>query len=374
MKEESKLARKKDCLLSVAVATLLYPAQQALREVVIDLGLFCEVTPSEDGSTVVIGAGAKWMDVSSVLDENGLAVVGGRDSAVGVGGLTLGGGLSFFSPRFGLVCSNIISYELVLASGSIATASASTNPDLWRALKGGSNNFGIVTRFKARSFPSSKIWSGFLYILASQATKVLVVFHECVNRVESSDPNATYNNHAAGPITCFSYIQQLSFQIIAVNLVYTKIPEDEKKWPACWKTSPFASLWRLWNTCKVRTLSSATDEMNALNPPGRRQVFATTTVKNDPATLAAAHAAYGDAVALIRHVNVKGMVWKLVLQPFLPDWVRKGDTNSLGLHDCADEPLVIVSFTVNWDKSQDDEFIKTMTRHVVEQIEAARKL
>jgi hypothetical protein len=61
--------------------------------VLIDLGHFCEVTPSVDGSSVVIGAGARWMNVSKVLDEKGLAVVGGRNSAVGVGGLTLGGKL-----------------------------------------------------------------------------------------------------------------------------------------------------------------------------------------------------------------------------------------------------------------------------------------
>ena len=59
--------------------------------VVVDLGLFREVIPSEDGSSVVIGAGAKWMDVSKVLDKKGLAVVGGRNSAVGVGGMILGG-------------------------------------------------------------------------------------------------------------------------------------------------------------------------------------------------------------------------------------------------------------------------------------------
>jgi FAD/FMN-containing dehydrogenase len=62
-------------------------------------------------------------------------------------------GISFFSPRVGFVCSSIASYEVALASGSVATASASTCPDLWRALKGGSNNFGIVTRFKARTIP-----------------------------------------------------------------------------------------------------------------------------------------------------------------------------------------------------------------------------
>ena len=63
------------------------------RGVVIDLSLFCEVTPSEDGSSVAIGAGAKWMDVSKVLDAIDLAVMGGRNAAVGVGGLTLGGRL-----------------------------------------------------------------------------------------------------------------------------------------------------------------------------------------------------------------------------------------------------------------------------------------
>jgi FAD binding domain len=61
--------------------------------VVVDMSLLSEVTPSEDEASVVIGAGCKWADVSKVLDERGLAVAGGRNSAVGVGGLTLGGEL-----------------------------------------------------------------------------------------------------------------------------------------------------------------------------------------------------------------------------------------------------------------------------------------
>jgi len=280
------------------------------------------------------------------------------------------GGLSFFSPRFGLVCSNILSYELVLASGSIITASTSNNPDLWRALKGGSNNFGIVTRFTTRSFPSTKIWSGFLYLPAFQATKVLAAFHQCVSKADTGNSSTSYDKYAAGPIACFSYIQKLGVQAIAVNLVYTKSPENENKWPVCWRTSSFGTLWRLWSTCKLRTLTSATDEMNALNPPGRRQVFATTTIKNDPTTLAAAHAAYYNSIASMRHVNVKGLVWTLVLQPLLPEWARKGDPNPLGLHDNTHEPLVIVSFTVNWDERGNDEFVKTTTRHAIEQIDA----
>lgn len=203
---------------------------------------------------------------------------------------------------------------------------------------------------------------------ASQTAKVLAAFHESVNRTDSGDPSNTYDEFAAGPITCWSYIQKIGVQAISVNLVYTKSPENKNKWPVCWRTS-FRSLWRLWSTCKIRTLTSATDEMNALNPPSRRQVFATTTIQNDPATLAATHSAYYDAIASLRRFNVTGLVWTLVLQPLLPDWVCKGDANPLGLHDCKHGPLVIVSFTVNWDERQDDVFVKMMTRRAVEQIE-----
>ncbi|KAF7897687.1 uncharacterized protein EAF01_008653 [Botrytis porri] len=310
--------------------------------VLIDLSCFNEVIPSEgnDESSVIIGAGCRWMDVSKVLDERGLAVVGGRKSAVGVGGLTLGGGFSFFCPQFGLVYSNIISYDIVLASETLATASATQNSDLWRALKGGSNNFGIVTRFTARSFPSIKIWSAFLYMPSSQTSKVISVFHEVVNRVD-------WDHHAAGPLACSTYIHPLGVQAISVNLVYTK--PSENKWPEYWKRSPFSSTWRFWSTCKLRTLTSATDEMNALNPPGKRQVLATTTIKNDIATLTATHAVYQNAISSLRSV-------------------RKGDANPLRLHD-INEPLVIVSFTVNWPNARDDEVVKKITRRAIEEIE-----
>ncbi|TVY83997.1 Bifunctional solanapyrone synthase [Lachnellula suecica] len=331
---------------------------------VVDLRLLNGVTPSEDGKSVVVGGGANWMDVSKVLDEKGLAVVGGRNAAVGVGGLTLGGGISFFTPRFGLVCSNVLSYEIVLADGSITTASANTNPDLWRALKGGSNNFGIVSSFTLKSFPCTEIWSGFLYLPAFQTTKVLAAFHDTIDTMHTTD-----FSFGAGPLLSFSYIPKINLQVIAVNLVSTEVAKNPKKWPVCWKESSFAPLWRYWSTCKVRSLTNATDELNALNPPGRRQTFGTVTIQNEPATIAAAHFAYSDAFASLRRANPKGMVWTIVFQPFLPTWVRKGDGNPLGLHD-AKEALVIVSFTVNWDEQGDDELVKRTTRLTLEKIES----
>lgn len=210
----------------------------------------------------------------------------------------------------------------MLADGRIVAASATEHPDLWRALKGGSNNFGIVTSFTANAFPSSKVWSGFLYMLPSQAPKVLDAFHEYLNRVVSDDEGKTYDQYAAGPIACFTYLSKIGIQAIAVNLVHTQLPENRDKWPQCWRSSKFASLWRLWSTCKVRSLASATGELHALNPPGRRQTWATTTVRNDPATLATAHKAYREGIQGIREAGIKDVSWTLVLQPLLPDWAR----------------------------------------------------
>lgn len=155
--------------------------------------------------------------------------------------------------------------------------------------------------------------------------------------------------------------------MISVNIVHTRPDENEKKWPRSWRTSAFALIWRFWSTCKVRTLTSAGDEMSSLNPSGKRQVLATTTIKNEPAALASAHGAYRAGIDAMR--RVRGGSWTLVLQPILPEWTRKGDGNPLGLDEGPSEPLLMVSFTVNWSDARDDAHARATTRHAVETID-----
>jgi hypothetical protein len=277
----------------------------------VNLSLFNKVMPAADGKSVVIETGVSGKMYIRRSKREGLAVVGKRNSQVGVGGLTLGGDLSFFSPQFGVVCSNIIEYEVVLADGEVAKASATKNPDLWRALKGGANDFGVVTRFTTHAFPSAKIWSGFLYLHSSQASKVLTALHEVRDRVIATDQGKVYNEFAAGPIACFTYLQQLGIQgPISVALTRTKLPEHDKKWPTCWQTSSFAPLWRFWSTCSAKSLTAAVEEMSVLNPPGWRLEFATIVprllrIVNDQGTLDATHRAYHDAVAQIRETKIE---------------------------------------------------------------------
>jgi len=100
------------------------------------------------------------MDVYLVLEAMGLMIAGGRDASVGVGGLVTGGGISFFSPRAGFVCDNVVNFEVVLGSGEIVSANATSNRTLWTALKGGSNSLGIMTRVDMKTFQQGNFWGG----------------------------------------------------------------------------------------------------------------------------------------------------------------------------------------------------------------------
>ena len=217
------------------------------------------------------------------------------------------------------------------------------------------------------------IWSGNLYTTSYQTAKTISYFHHHVNLLASKVPTDKEHdsNYSAGPVACFSYIQPIRFKTITIQLAHTSPSPTSTAWPSYWKASPFVSMFRLWSTCKHRTITSAIDETSALNPPGRRQLFATTTIKNDAATISAAHTAWNHAVTQIRQVGIKGMVWTLVLQPLLPQWARMGSPNPLGLDKGGDEPLVIVCFTVNWSKIEDDEVVHQISRRAIEDIEAA---
>lgn len=114
--------------------------------ITMDLRNINETTLAADHKSAVIGTGSDWLSVYNKLNGSGVGVPGGRYGLVGVGGIVLGGGLSFVSPKVGWVTDNVIAFEVVLASGEVVIADRTNHADLWHALKGGSGNFGIVTR------------------------------------------------------------------------------------------------------------------------------------------------------------------------------------------------------------------------------------
>lgn len=109
---------------------------------------------------------------------------------VGVPGLILGGGISHFASKLGWACDNVASFELVTASGAPLLVSPNAYPDLYWALRGGGNNFGIVTNFKLNTFQLGKMWGGQRIYTEDVFPDVLEAIHEFTITGSSKDAEA----------------------------------------------------------------------------------------------------------------------------------------------------------------------------------------
>ena len=118
-----------------------------------DGGLVVDVRPMKsvrvdpEARTATVGTGLTCGEFDRATQEHGLALTGGRVSTTGLAGFTLGGGSGWLERAFGFACDDLISVDLVTASGDEVTASARENPELFWALHGGGGNFGVATSF-----------------------------------------------------------------------------------------------------------------------------------------------------------------------------------------------------------------------------------
>jgi UDP-N-acetylenolpyruvoylglucosamine reductase len=107
-----------------------------------------------------VRAGALWADVTRPASAYGLAPLAGSSHDVGVVGYTLGGGLSWLARKHGFACDSVTSIELVTADGDHVRVDADNDPELFRALRGGGGNFGIVTAMEFKLYPVEALTAG----------------------------------------------------------------------------------------------------------------------------------------------------------------------------------------------------------------------
>ena len=122
---------------------------------------------------VRIGGGATWGQVAVALAPYGLAISSGDTKSVGVGGLTLTGGIGWKVRKYGLALDNVVAAEVVTANAEVVRASAAEKPELFWAIRGGGGNFGIVTAFEFVAHPTTEVFFGTIGFPASQAASVL---------------------------------------------------------------------------------------------------------------------------------------------------------------------------------------------------------
>jgi FAD/FMN-containing dehydrogenase len=153
---------------------------------VIDLRQMNQVEVDPAAKTARAGGGATWGKFDQATTTHNLATTGGVISSTGVGGLTLGGGIGTLMRAHGLASDNVISAQVVLANGDLVTASETSNPDLFWALRGGGGNFGVVTEFTFRLHPVNGLYGG-LIIHPRDAARGLIQNYRDVSATAPDD-------------------------------------------------------------------------------------------------------------------------------------------------------------------------------------------
>lgn len=218
--------------------------------VLISMSKLNSVSLSDDSNIAHIGSGLVWYDVYDELAQFNRTVAGGRFGPVGVGGLLVGGGISYFGSKVGWCANNVVNYEVVLADGSIVNANASSHADLSWALKGGSQNFGIVTRYDMKTFDIEDIWGGTITYPKSSVDGYL----DAIASFVASDGGSADALAAADPIM---YVIPSTGEIRNVAVLFYNTPTSD---PAPFEN--FTSIPTTESTAKVRDFMDFAEEQS----------------------------------------------------------------------------------------------------------------
>ena len=134
---------------------------------VIDLSGLNSVDIDADANTAWVGTGIKAGAYTTATGEAGRVTGLGDSGSVGLGGITLAGGIGFLVRKNGLTIDDLLAAELVTADGEVVEVSEDSEPDLFWAIRGGESNFGVATRFKLRLHEISEIVGGMLILPAT---------------------------------------------------------------------------------------------------------------------------------------------------------------------------------------------------------------
>ncbi|KAJ5356385.1 FAD-binding type 2 [Penicillium concentricum] len=302
--------------------------------VTIDLSLMDTTTYNEKAGIASILPGSRWGGVYKTLAKYNVTVPGGRSNVVGVAGFLLGGGNTFHTSRVGFACDNVENYEIVLADGTIIEANRDSHADLFKALKGGSGNFGIVTRYDMKVIEGDKLWGGLVTYDNSTSLEHLEAGHEFIKNQEK--------DHYASWIGMWEYLS-LTDQNMVANALDSSM-----------------RITNLWNL---------TEEI--VQAYGYRDIFVTATFVNNLDVMKKTIDIHNRMIEEARG-KAKGKDYTMftMIQPwpklFTEHSIKKGG-NMLGL-DRFDENLFQVLVDYSWKNEADDALFNGLANSALEEL------
>ncbi|KAH6629275.1 hypothetical protein C7974DRAFT_184022 [Boeremia exigua] len=317
-----------------------------------------KISLAADKKTASFRPGNTWFDIYTALEKDQVAVIGGRVASVGVGGLTLGGGISYFSSTYGLACDNVLSYEVVTASGLIINVSQTSFPDLYWALRGGGNNFGIVTQFNVQAISQGQMWGGSRVYLEPSFPALIEAYYNL-------GMSATKDGKAH-QILSFAW---QGIAIASLELEYSD-PTPNATVLAEYNSIPGA----IQDGTRVQSLAELTKALEGpASGAGLRQAFWTFTFKLDKDLATTTSAIFLEEVVAITDAAdvIPSLSLQVLTEPILEKTKTRGG-NALGL-DAADGPLMNVLVALKWSNPADDARLNAFAAKVKDRAVAAAK-
>lgn len=253
----------------------------------------------------------------------------------------------------------VINFELVIGNGSIINVNATSNSDLFVGLKGGGNNFGIVTRYDLDAFPFDKMWGGIMAYPMNTAKAQIEYFTKFTNRI-AEDPKANF-------LQIWSYQQASGAQSI-LNVIEYVAPVEAPEIYA----DVLAIPGLISSTMRITNVSSLTDELvRSASSLDSRNHFVT-------ATFSSSAEMYEIAVDISnRHLeplkNTTGIVWSLLFQPIpliVSDHSVVTGGNIMGVERNKGH-LTLFLVYLTWLEPSDDQKFKDAAYAVIDEINAA---
>lgn len=313
-------------------------------------------TYNETTQIASVQPGSTWGPVYQTLAEYGVVAVGGRADVVGVGGFTTGSGYSFHTNVRGFACDNVVNFEVVLADGSIVDANADSHPDLWRALKGGSGNFGFVTRLDVEVWPENEIYASVNGFDLSNRDRVFQAYADFIDR-QDADP-------ASQVILASTYENG----VMGIGAVFSNIDAEEAA-----AFDGFVNIGRTYTVPATGPAHQVVPMFTGYTPPGLPINWQTGTVGVDVGLMAKminlqeTYVAKMDAAA-------PGAVYQMLFQwqPVTQGIVDKGTErggNALGLDAVvADGPVLMYNIVLTCDTDANQDILMPLAvefRHAV---------